>query len=365
MTVLSTTSGFLRLALALLVLVAAGACSAAEPLRPGTPRSGDTVFSVVFDNALNLPQGAPVKADGLTVGNVTGIHAEDYRARVDIALREGRELPVGTRFRLRYTTALGELYVEATPEGEASPIAAGDVVDGRQVPVAPTVEDTLASASLLVNGGGLGQLQTIVSELNTALDGRTGETRGLLSETDRFLVEALRSTREIDRVLRALSGASRTLRRRERTVNRALTDLRPAARVLTENTDDLVRLLDSTDRLAVTADGLVRRTRRDLRTVVVELGPVLEAVLSRKEALVAGLHDVNRLGRTIDAAVPTDYLNLYFRLHLDDLLTEPVPPGEDDPGGPEVPDLPVPDLPDPGLPGTPVLPGLGLPGVAR
>jgi phospholipid/cholesterol/gamma-HCH transport system substrate-binding protein len=343
-----------RLATALVTLLVTGlvatACSAAEPLRPGEPRSGDTVFSVVFGNALNLPDGAPVKVGGLTVGNVTGIRAEDYRAHVDIALRDGRELPAGTRFRLRYTTALGELYVEATPAGDGPPIAAGDEVAGSQVTVAPTVEDTLASAGLLVNGGGLGHIQTIVSELNTALDGRVGVTKGLLTETDRFLAEALRSTREIDRVLHALSGASATLRRRERTVNRALTELRPAARILTENTDDLVRLLESTDRLAVTADGLVRRTREDLRTVVTQLGPVLEAVLGKEEEILAGLRDVNAFGRRIDRAVTTDYLNLYFLLHLDELLAEPAPPGEDDPGGPDVPDLPVPDLPDPSIP---------------
>lgn len=352
-----------RILLALVTLLAATACSAAEPLRPGQPRSGDTVFSVVFDNALNLPDGAPVKVGGLTVGNVTGIRAEDYRAHVDVALRQGEELPSGTRFRLRYTTALGELYVEATPSGDGPPIAAGDEVRGNQVTVAPTVEDTLASASLLVNGGGLGHVQTIVSELNTALDGRVGVTKGLLTETDRFLAEALRSTREIDRVLHALTGASATLRRRQRTVNRALTELRPAARVLTENTDDLVRLLESTDRMAVTADRLVRRTRQDLRTVVLELGPVLEAVLSKEDEVLAGLRDVNAFGRKMDRAVPTDYLNLYFALHLDELLAEPVPPGEDDPGGVEVPDLPVPDLPDPGIPSLPIplppLPGVG------
>lgn len=361
--------GVRRVVTGLLVIAMAvtlAGCGLLAPLRPEEPREGDMIFSVVFDDALNLPRGAPVKAQGLTVGNVTSITPEDYRARVEVALREGETLPRRTDFRLRYTTALGELYVEATPSGDGPPIEAGDVVDDQRVTVAPTVEDTLASASMLVNGGGLGQIQTIVEELNTALDGRTGQARGLLTETDRFLAEALESTQQIDRVLTSLAGASRMLRRRQTTVDRALTELRPAAKVLADNTDGLVRLLESTDRLAVTTDRLVRRTRDDLRSIVLQLAPPLEEVLANQEQVIDDLGDLNRFSGRLDGAAPTDYLNLYFLLHVDSIdLTLPGQDGDDTEDNEGVPDLPLPELPDPGLPdglGLPDLTGLAQPG---
>ena len=320
---------------------ALGACGGAPGVVVQTsPHDDQWQVSAVFDDALNLPQGAKVKVSGVTVGSVIAITADDYRARVDMAIDDDTQLLDGSRFRLRYTTALGELYVEVTPAATGEALADGDVIADPDASTAPTVEDALASASLLVNGGGLSQVQTIVDELNTALDGRVDATRGFLGQTDRFLAAALRSTREIDRSLDALAGASRVLNEREATINAALRDLRPAAKTLTDNTDGLVRLLRTTDGLAVTADALVHRTREDFTTIVVELGPVLDKVLSIKDQLVPGLDAISDFALKADTASPTYYLNLMTKLNAATALEGPpgpqlpdVPGGEDGKGG--------------------------------
>lgn len=321
---------------------------------PTAGSSGRTVVAV-FDDALNLPKGAPVKAGGVPIGKVERITAKDYRARVVLRLDEGERLARGTTFRLRYTTALGELYVEATPPKRGPALADGEVVGPPEASTAPTVEDTLAQASLLVNGGNLKQAATIVDELNLALDGREGAVRGVLRGTDRLMVELIRSQREIDDILAALDGAARTLADRQDAVNRALREFRPAARVLRRNTDDLVRFLNSTDRLAVTADGLVRRTREDLLEVVRKLGPVLDTVLANRRTVLNALDVLIRFSGRINTAVPTDYLNLYLRLRVDTLLTDPSLP---------IPQLPGVPLPGGGLPSLPEVPQLPeIPGV--
>lgn len=320
--------------LAMAVGVVGAGCSVADPLRPTVVSAGQYTLSATFEDALNLPSGATVKLGGVPVGRVVEIVPDDYRAKITMAIDEEVEIPEGSTFRLRYTTALGEVYVEVTPaEGGTTMMAEGDVVPAEGTFVAPTVEDGLASASLLVNGGNLGQIQTIVSELNTALDGRVGATRGLLEQTDVFLAEALASTQEIDRVLDALVSASVTLDEREETINRALTDLRPAARTLTENTDELATLLRSADGLAVTADGLVRRTREDLTMIVDELGPVLDTVLAAEDDLLPALDDLATFAATLDDRVPNDYLNLYFKLRVTSVLSSPLPGLEDLLGG--------------------------------
>lgn len=334
-------------ALAVLLALVLGGCGYVDQLRPTAVAADRWRLAAVVDDALNLPVGAPVKAGGVVVGKVVAVEPEDYRARVEMAIDDDVRWGERSRFRLRYTTALGEMYVDVEPATGGRALADGDVVRGPAVTTSATVEDTLASASLLVNGGSLGQVQTIVSELNTALDGRVGATRGLLSETDAFLAEALRSTRQIDRVLRALSRASQTLDQRQATIDAALRDLRPAARTMTRNTDDLARLLRRTDRLAVVSDRLVTRTRDDLTTVVDELGPVLEELLGIREQLVPGLDLLSDFAAKADDRAPTDYLNLKVRLH---------PPAGTAPDGD--------DGGDGGLPGLPGLPGLlgGLPG---
>jgi phospholipid/cholesterol/gamma-HCH transport system substrate-binding protein len=344
-------------------------CGVADRVRPTAVGADQWRLTVVVDDALNLPIGAPVKVRGLVVGTVVAIEPEDYRARVGMAIDDEVELSDRSRFALRYTTALGELYVDVDPgppaagraAAAARPLGDGDVVSGPAATTSATVEDTLASASLLVNGGGLGQVQTIVSELNTAFGGRAGAARALLSRTDTFLAEALASTREIDGLLRALDGAARTLDEREATVDAALRDLRPAARALDRNTAGLVRLLRRSDRLAVVADRLVRGTRTDLVRTVDELGPVLEEVLSIRDELVPGLDLLADFGRKADTRAPTEYLNLKFQLDLTSrLLGQAAGAGDDTGDGTRTPGRPTDQRPPGAGPALPAVPDLPL-----
>lgn len=338
---------------ALLVTLVLAGCStggAVDALRPASVAEDQWRLSALFDDALNLPEGAPVKLGGVVVGKVVAIEPDDYQARVEMAIDDGVRVPADSSFRLRYTTALGEVYVDVTP-GRGRALADGATVDTAVTSTAPTVEDSLASASLLVNGGSLGQVQTIVHELNTALTGRVSATKGMLGETDRFLAQVLSSTREIDRVLTSLDDASATLDRRERTINRAVHQIRPAARSLDRSTEDLARLLRRTDSMAVTADRLVTRTRDDLTLVVEELGPVLEEVVGIEDRLVPSLDTLAEFARRMDAASPTDYLNLKFLLRMDNPSLND---GTDDGPG-DGDDGPLPETPLPGLPDLPLL----------
>lgn len=289
---------------------------------PGTGPTGtpDDAYKVtaVFDDALNLTHGAPVKIGGVKVGEVTAIRADDYTARVELAIEDETKIPKESLFRLRYTTALGELFVEVHPADAGAPLADGSVVGGPEAETAVTVEDTLASASLLINGGSLGQVQTIVDELNTALSGRIGAARGVLTQTDLFLKQALSSTREIDRVLTALSSVSKTLDAREATINTALKKIRPAAKTLTDNTDELATLLKRTSTMARSTDRVVRRTRTDLVKVVDQVGPLVDTLFEIDGNLETNLARATNLVRLVDRAGPTDYLNLFV---VGDLLS--------------------------------------------
>lgn len=322
-----------------------------DALRPATVGPDRWEMFALFGDALNLPRGAPVKLGGVVVGQVVDIAPQDYRARVKLAIDDEVEVPTDSQFRLRYTTGLGEVYVEVTP-GRQQGFKEGATIDTTRTSSAPTVEDTLASASLLVNGGGLGQIQTIVHELNDALSGRVGATKSMLNQTDEFLAQILDSTGEIDRLLRSLRGAATTLNRRERTIDRALQEIRPAARSLERSTEDLAKLLRRTDSMAVTADRLVTRTRGDLTVVVNELGPVLEELVAIEGRLIPSLDMLADFARKIDAASPTDYLNLKFSLRVDS------PSTDDGPGGSPVPELPLPPLPLPDISIPPLTSGL-------
>ncbi len=69
------------------------------------------------------------------------------------------------------------------PSGRLQP---GATIGLNQSSTYPTTEQTLSSLSVIVNGGGLGQIGDIIHNFNVALSGREPEIRELLTRLDNF-----------------------------------------------------------------------------------------------------------------------------------------------------------------------------------
>jgi phospholipid/cholesterol/gamma-HCH transport system substrate-binding protein len=348
---------------ALLALVLAASLSACGPdygdlPLPGSKVGGETyTLSAVFDEALNLAQGAQVKVNGVPVGRVQAVTAQDFKAKVVMDLKASTDLRRGSQARLRYDTPLGELFIQITPSKTGQPLKDGDALDDADTSTAPTVENTLASVSLLINGGGLDQLRTITDELNDALGGREPLVRDTLRKLNVFLSEAQRSTGDIDRVLRSLASTSKVLNARRGTINRALTEVIPISRVLRSNTDDVIRLLKAVDDLSTTARQVVGATKQQILAILRDLGPIMDAVLSTKPQLVPGLRNMIAAADFLDRTVEGDFLPLAATIKLDG--TPGGPGGSPSQGpGPGVPGVPGVPLPNPSIT-LPPLPGSG------
>lgn len=332
---------------AAVVLSGCGTTASDLPL-PGTqPPDGAYEVTALFDDALNLEVGAQVRVDGLPVGRVTRLGTRDFRAEVVMAIDPDVELTDRATARLRSTTALGELFVQMEPAVRGEPLADGDELATSQTSVAATVEDSLAAASMLINGGSLGQVQTIVEEVNTAIGGRRASAKRMLSAAETFMEQANASTEAIDRALTTLVDAAELLDRREESINTALTDIAPAARVLRRNTDDLVGLLETSDDLARTGDQVVKSIRGDFTRVVEQLHPILDELLTIEDQVGPGLEATARFSRLFDEAVPNDFLNLHF------ILGTQITVGH--------PDLPLPEIVIPEIPLLEGLPDIGIP----
>jgi phospholipid/cholesterol/gamma-HCH transport system substrate-binding protein len=219
--------------------------------------------------------------------------------------------------RLRYTTPLGELFVEVTNPDHGTLLRNGAVLPVSQSSTAPTVEDALASASLLVNGGGLNQLQTVTEELNAALGGREGTVRELMQQADTFLGQANATTADLDRALNALATVSQVLRANRATIRSAMTDIRPAARVLRRNTPGLTRLLEKLTAFSDTANGVVGATRVQVLQMLRQVSPVLDEFLANRDTLRPSLEALVSLNKSINAAIPGDYANMKLEMQID------------------------------------------------
>ena len=287
---------------------------------PGTGVSGDTItVRADFAEALNLAEGATVKVNGVDSGKVQGVEVEDFHARAEMKVKTDAELRDGATARLRYTTPLGELFVDITNPAKGAKLEEGDLLELADTSTAPTVEDALAQASLLVNGGGLEQLQTVTEELNTAVGGREDTVRALLAQSEAFLTEANATTSDIDRALNSLASVSQTLSERQDVIDRAVREIRPAAKVLRENTPGLTELLAEIEAFSAAANTTVQQTRDQLLTIIHQAEPVLAEFVANQDRYVLSLNRLVDAGGVVEEIIPGDYISLLLAAHMDDV----------------------------------------------
>lgn len=302
-----------RASIAAFAVLATGALagcttSAADLPLPGTTVPGESFqLKAEFQDALNLAIGAKVKVNGIDVGKVKSVETENFQAVVIMNVQEDANIHEGATARLRYTTPLGELFVDIQSPKEGRVYGEGDSIVPPEATTAPTVEDALASASLLINGGGIEQLKTITDEFQTAVGSRGATIRRVLDRTTTFLQQANATTDDIDGALRALAGASVALNARQDVINRAVQEITPAAKVLRENTAEVTELLQQIVQLGRSANGLVRASREDLLQTIRQLGPVLDAFYSLRDNFGNGLRILSNASNVLAKTIPSDH----------------------------------------------------------
>lgn len=263
-----------------LVLPGCGTTAADLPL-PGGGAEGETYeLTAVFTDALNLPAKAHVKLDGVRVGAVTEIVADDYRARVSFEVTDDIELPRGTGAELRQATPLGDIFLALQVPSEVDVdeprLQDGDTISRKLTSAAVSVEDLLGSMSLLLNGGGLAQMGTIVRESNNALTGRGETVQHLLREMGKSVATLNSRTAEIDEILNSSHELSELAARRQATIDAALEDFTPALRALNRQEKEIHRTLEVIRSASRTGDRLIRESAPDALTLLPALDPILQ-----------------------------------------------------------------------------------------
>lgn len=250
---------------------------------PGGADVGDDPLevSIHFDDVLDLVLQSSVKVDGLDAGRVSGISLADdgWTAEVDIVLRNDVALPANTKASIQQTNLLGEKFVQLTaPENEPATGALSDgaVIDTGDSRTATNIEQVLGALSLLLNGGGVDQIQPIVEELRNLSEGRESE----LTETIRSADELISGlNRQRDSITRALEGVNlMTSRANEQRaqIQAALDELPAGVAVLEEQRPQFVEMLRRVDELGEVGSDVLLESREDLIADLRALRPVLQ-----------------------------------------------------------------------------------------
>lgn len=296
---------------------------------PGGADLGDDPYQVVvhFQNVMDLVPQSAVKVDDVTVGQVKEIELEGWHAKVTCLIRRDVQLPDNALARVEQTSLLGEKFVAfARPTGESARgrLSSGDVVPLSRTGRVAEVEEVLSALSLLLNGGGLQQVQTITRELNAALSGREDKIRSVLHRLDEFVGELDRQKSEIVRAIDGLDRLAQRLEEQKQTLADAVDRITPAVEILAEQRKDLTQMLVALDNLGQVGARVVRQSQDDLVANLRLLRPTLTKLVEAGDDLVEALEILLTFPfpRTTPEGLKGDYVNLRVTLdvNLDSLL---------------------------------------------
>ncbi|MEU6058737.1 MlaD family protein [Streptomyces sp. NPDC047097] len=294
-----------------------------------------TVTAVFRDVTSLFPQSA-VKVNDVPVGRVQEITVDrdDWHARVTLRINGEVRLPEDAYATLEQSSLLGEKYIELSGPGGLTPrpdldirqaadtreAATGRLADGDTIPVARTnrnaeVEEVFGALSMLLNGGGIGQLNTISRELGQALDGNQDTARSALRQVSVLAKNLDAHKGDITRALDHLNTLSATVSARDQKVGAVLTRLSPGLKVLKEQRGGLVTMLKALDTLSATAVTTLDRTQADLVADLRALAPTLQRLADAGQSLPDALQVLVTYPFTDEVltGVKGDYLNVYLR----------------------------------------------------
>lgn len=318
----------IRAAAALLVIAAAATGCQWKGLNsvalPGVEGVGPGAYTVQaqMPDVDNLDPNSRVRVGDVTVGNVTKIERQGWNALVTMSLNEDVVLPANATATLGQTSLLGSQHVELAPPTDTAPegrLTAGAVIPLESSGAFPTTEQTLGAISLLLNGGGIGQVQDITTAFSTAFSGREADLRSLIEQLDLFIAYNNEQKDDIIAAAESLNSLVGQVAAQKPVVDKALQTIPDALAVLKDQREMLAEALAQLGKFSALAADATSQTREALVAELKALGPTLESLANAGPALTRALSFLTTYPfpkETITNWMRGDYANLTLVVDL-------------------------------------------------
>ncbi|MEB3071666.1 virulence factor Mce family protein [[Mycobacterium] vasticus] len=261
---------------------------------PGTAGGGAGSFTiqVQLPDVTNIQQNSRVRVRDVTVGNVTKIERQGWHALVTMTLDRDTDLPANARAMVGQTSLLGSLHIELAPP-TAVP-AEGKLHEGSVIPLQasgsyPTTEQTLAALGMVLNGGGLGNVEDITEAFSTAFAGREDDLRSLMQQLDKFIGYVRDQTGDIIAATDSLNRLVGQFADQRPVIDKALKTIPDALAVLNSRREALVEAFDKLGKFSGLTADVLHKTKEHLVTELKDLGPVIESLANAGPDLVGSI----------------------------------------------------------------------------
>ena len=320
---------WIRVAAGMLVLtLALAGCSDWRGLNsvplPGVQGVGPGAFTIQaqMPDVDNIDTNSRVRVGDVNVGTVKRIDRQGWHALVTMELNGDVQLPANATATLGQTSLLGSLHIELAPPKDAPP--QGKLHDGSLIPLAssgkyPSTEQTLSAIALLLNGGGIGNIQDITDALSIAFTGREDDLRSLIEQLDKAIGYLDDQKDDIIAATESLNNLVGQFAAQKPVVDKALKTIPDALAVLKDQRNNLSEALAQLGKFSALAADSVNQTKEALVQELKDLGPVVQSLADSGPALTRALSFLPTFPfpkETLTNWMRGDYANLTLILDL-------------------------------------------------
>ncbi len=285
---------------------------------PGTQGRGPGSFTVEaqIPDVGYMQQNSRVRVGDANVGTVTRIERQGWHALVTMRLDGDVELPANATAKVGQTSLLGSLHIELAAPTDVPP--QGRLHEGSLIPLDhasayPGTDQTLSALSLMLNGGGIGQVQDITAAFATAFADREGDLRSLIEQLDQFVAHIHQQTDDIIAATESFNGLVGEVAAQKPVLNKALRTIPDALAVLAEQRGHLVDAADAFGKFSALTTDTVNRSKDNLVTELNQIAPVLQSLASTGPDLTRSLDFLGTFPwpkATLDKWIRGDYANI-------------------------------------------------------
>ena len=272
---------------------------------------GSDTFTVTadVDTADGIVNGADVRQGQQVIGRVTDIALVDNRARLTLTLDDTVDAPENSTLRVELTSALGNPFLRLNkPEQPQGTLHQGSHISARDTSLGPQVESTLAALGNLMSGSGIGQLQSVMTSLNTAFLNRSDKVGDLIDTLNRLLAKSSRHTEDFNAALSAAADVSDLFVARQQVVEDFLDQTPAAVKVLAGQRERIGALMQQTTTLAANMNQIVSGRRSELNNLVGDARVVLDSLGTFNDNVGQTLRHMNSFLVNFGSAIRGDYL---------------------------------------------------------
>ncbi|MCW2660085.1 MAG: mammalian cell entry protein [Mycobacterium sp.] len=290
---------------------------------PGGPGSGGGSYTIYVQmpDTLAINGNSKVMVADVFVGSIKAINLKNWIATLTLGIDKNVKLPKNATAKVGQTSLLGSQHVElaSPPNPSREPLKDGDTIPLKNSSAFPTTEQTLASLSLILRGGGIPNLEVLQNEVFNIFNGRGNQIRAFLGKLDTFTNQL---NQQRDDITHAIDSTNRLLvyvGGRADVLDRVLTDVPPLIKHFADTKQLLINAVDSVGRLSQAADQYLSEARgplhQDLQSLqcpLKELGRASPYLIGALKLILTQPYDID----TIPKLMRGDYQNISLTVDL-------------------------------------------------